>query len=192
MKKTDKKHFKKLYDSKIKKLSISLNPQEKSILDSMMQKEEWENVGGFIKFKLFGLKYEKKYHNAIASADEELLKKILINLMSDLNNQIDYINAKYTNELEHLKMTTQMVDAKSISKWVSLLKQWNDNVEKKTEQLFEDCKLLLSRMDIIVEKKKQDYLRSLPDSVLEEHIRNWNDTTSPEFQEYVRRQYEKK
>lgn len=192
MKKTDKKHFKKLYDSKIKKLSISLSPQEKSLLDAMMKKEEWENVGGFIKYKLFGLSYEKKYHNAINTADEELLKKILINLMSDLNNQLDYINAKYTKELETLKMTTQMVDAKSISKWVALLKQWNDNVEKKTEQIFEDCKLLLSRMDIIVEKKKQDYLRNLPDSVLEEHIRNWNDTTSPEFQEYVRRQYEKK
>ena len=192
MKKTDKKHLKKLYDSKIKKLSISLNPQEKSILDSMMQKEEWGNAGGFIKFKLFGLKYEKKYHNAIASADEELLKKILINLMSALDDQLDYINAKYTRELELLKVSTAMIDAKAISKWVSLLKQWNDSVERKTNQLFYDCKLLLSRMDIIVEKKKQDYLRNLPDSVLEEHIRNWNDTTSPEFQEYVRRQYEKK
>ena len=192
MKKADRKHFRKLYDSKIQKLSISLNPIEKSLLDSMMQKEGWENTGGFIKFKLFGLKYEKKYHRAIASANEETLKKILINLMSDLDDQLDYINAKYTRELETLKMTTQMVDAKSISKWVALLKQWNDNVEKKTEQIFEDCKLLLSRMDIIVEKKKQDYLRNLPDSVLEEHIRNWNDTTSPEFQEYVRRQYEKK
>lgn len=169
-----------------------MNPTEKSLLDAMMKKEEWENVGGFIKYKLFGLSYEKKYHNAINTADEELLKKILINLMSDLNNQLDYINAKYTKELETLKMTIPMVDAKSISKWVALLKQWNDNVEKKTEQIFEDCKLLLSRMDIIVEKKKQDYLRNLPDSVLEEHIRNWNDTTSPEFQEYVRRQYEKK
>lgn len=192
MKKTDKKHFKKLYDSKKKLVGISMNPTEKSLLDAMMKKEEWENVGGFIKYKLFGLSYEKKYHNTINTADEELLKKILINLMSDLNNQLDYINAKYTQELETLKMTTQMVDAKSISKWVALLKQWNDNVEKKTEQIFEDCKLLLSRMDIIVEKKKQDYLRSLPDSVLESHIRNWNDTTSPEFQEYVRRQYEKK
>lgn len=192
MKKTDKKHFKKLYDSKKKLVGISMNPTEKSLLDAMMKKEEWENVGGFIKYKLFGLSYEKKYHNAINTADEELLKKILINLMSDLNNQLDYINAKYTKELETLKMTTQMVDAKSISKWVALLKQWNDNVEKKTEQIFEDCKLLLSRMDIIVEKKKQDYLRNLPDSVLEEHIRNWHDTTSPEFQEYVRRQYEKK
>jgi hypothetical protein len=191
MKKTDKKHFKKLYDSKKKLVGISMNPTEKSLLDAMMKKEEWENVGGFIKYKLFGMRYEKKYHNAINTADEELLKKILINLMSDLNNQLDYINAKYTKELETLKMTTQMVDAKSISKWVALLKQWNDNVEKKTEQIFEDCKLLLSRMDIIVEKKKQDYLRNLPDSVLEEHIRNWNDTTSPEFQEYVRRQYEK-
>ena len=192
MKKTDKKHFKKLYDSKKKLVGISMNPTEKSLLDAMMKKEEWENVGGFIKYKLFGLSYEKKYHNAINTADEELLKKILINLMSDLNNQLDYINAKYTKELEALKMTTQMVDAKSISKWVALLKQWNDNVEKKTEQIFEDCKLILSRMDIMVEKKKQDYLRNLPDSVLEEHIRNWNDTTSPEFQEYVRRQYEKK
>jgi hypothetical protein len=192
MNKSDRKHFRKLYDSKIQKLSISLNPIEKSLLDSMMQKEEWENAGGFIKYKLFGLNYEKKYHRAIASANEETLKKILINLMSDLDDQLDYINAKYTRELELLKVSTAMIDAKSISKWVALLKQWNDNVEKKTEQIFEDCKLLLSRMDIIVEKKKQDYLRSLPDSVLEEHIRNWNDTTSPEFQEYVRRQYEKK
>lgn len=192
MKKADRKHFRKLYDSKIQKLSISLNPIEKSLLDSMMQKEGWENTGGFIKFKLFGLKYDKKYYSAIASANEETLKKILINLMSDLDDQLEYINAKYTRELELLKVSTAMIDAKAISKWVSLLKQWNDNVEKKTEQIFEDCKLLLSRMDIIVEKKKQDYLRNLPDSVLEEHIRNWNDTTSPEFQEYVRRQYEKK
>jgi hypothetical protein len=25
----------------------------------MMKKEEWENVGGFIKYKLFGFDYEK-------------------------------------------------------------------------------------------------------------------------------------
>lgn len=192
MKKTDKKHFKKLYDSKIKKLSISLSPTEKSLLDSMMKKEEWENAGGFIKYKLFGFDYEKKYRNAINNADEELLKKILINLMTDLNDQLDYINARYTKELEILKQTTAMVDAKSISKWVSLLKQWNDNVERKTDQLFNDCKLLLSRMDILIEKKQQDYLRSLPDSVLAEYVRNWNDTTSPEVLEYIRRKEEKR
>ena len=192
MKKTDKKHFKKLYDSKIKKLSISLSPTEKSLLDSMMKKEEWENVGGFIKYKLFGFDYEKKYRNAINNADEDLLKKILINLMTDLNDQLDYINARYTKELEALKQSTAMVDAKSISKWVSLLKQWNDNVEKKTEQLYNDCKLLLNRMDILVEKKQQDYLRSLPDSVLAEYVRDWNDTTSPEVLEYIRRKEEKR
>lgn len=192
MKKTDKKHFKKLYDSKKKLVGISMNPTEKSLLDSMMKKEEWENVGGFIKYKLFGFDYEKKYRNAINNADEDLLKKILINLMTDLNDQLDYINARYTKELELLKQTTAMVDAKSISKWVSLLKQWNDNVEKKTDQLFNDCKLLLNRMDILVEKKQQDYLRSLPDSVLEQYVRDWNDTTSPEVLEYIRRKEEKR
>lgn len=192
MKKTDKKHFKKLYDSKKKLVGISMNPTEKSLLDSMMKKEEWENVGGFIKYKLFGFDYEKKYRNAINNADEDLLKKILINLMTDLNDQLDYINARYTKELELLKQTMAMVDAKSISKWVSLLKQWNDNVEKKTDQLYNDCKLLLSRMDILVEKKQQDYLRSLPDSVLEQYVRDWNDTTSPEVLEYIRRKEEKR
>ncbi len=192
MKKTDKKHFKKLYDSKKKLVGISMNPTEKSLLDSMMQKEEWENVGGFIKYKLFGFDYEKKYRNAINNADEDLLKKILINLITDLNDQLDYINARYTKELEALKQSTAMVDAKSISKWVSLLKQWNDNVEKKTEQLYNDCKLLLNRMDILVEKKQQDYLRSLPDSVLAEYVRDWNDTTSPEVLEYIRRKEEKR
>lgn len=192
MKKTDKKHFKKLYDSKKKLVGISMNPTEKSLLDSMMKKEEWENVGGFIKYKLFGFDYEKKYRIAINNADEDLLKKILINLMTDLNDQLDYINARYTKELELLKQTTAMVDAKSISKWVSLLKQWNDNVEKKTDQLFNDCKLLLNRMDILVEKKQQDYLRSLPDSVLEQYVRDWNDTTSPEVFEYIRRKEEKR
>lgn len=112
--------------------------------------------------------------------------------MNDLNNQLDYINAKYTKELEILKQTTAIVDAKSISKWVSLLKQWNDNVEKKTDQLYNDCKLLLSRMDILVEKKQQDYLRSLPDSILAEYVRDWNDTTSPEVLEYIRRKEEKR
>lgn len=187
MKKSDKNHFKKLYDSKKKRLTISMNPHEKSLLDSMMQKEEWENVGGFIKYKLFGRDTKYKYRKVIEGADETLLKKTLIHLMEDLNDQLDYLNAKLTKELEDLKISTAMVDAKAISKWVSLIKTWNDSVWKKTDMLFRDCQAILKRMDIIVERKRQDYLRSLPDSVLEEHIRNWNDTSSPEVIEYLRR-----
>lgn len=191
MKEKDRKYFKKIYDSKKKLVGISMNPHEKSLLDAMMQKDDWENVGGFIKYKLFGLDYQKKYKKSIQEADCDLLKKILINLIEDLNNQLDYINAKFTSELEELKKTTAMVDAKSISKWVSLLKNWNESVENKSDLLFNDCKFLLERMDIIVEKKKQDYLRNLPDSILEQYARNWDDTTSPEFQEYVRRMHER-
>lgn len=192
MKEKDRKYFKKVYDSKKKLVGISMNPHEKSLLDAMMQKDDWENVGGFIKYKLFGFDYKKKYKKTIQEADEELIKKILINLIGDLNDQLDYINAKFSSELEDLKKTTAMIDAKSISKWVSLIKNWNDSVENKTDMIFNDCKLLLQRMDIIVERKKQDYLRSLPDSVLEQYARNWDDTTSPEVFEYIRRQEEKR
>ena len=191
MKKKEKKEFKKFYDSKKKRLTVSLNPKEKSLLDSMMKKDDWENVSGFVKYKLFGFTYEKKYRNAINSADEELLKKILINLISDLNDHLDYINARFSRELELLKETEAMINARAISKWVSLLKNWNDSIEQKTERLFYDYKYLLARVDVIVEKKKQDYLRSIPESVLEVYARNWNDTNSPELLEYIRRKEER-
>lgn len=190
MKKTDKKHFKKLYDSKKKLVGISMNPQEKSLLDSMMQKDDWENVSGFIKYKLFGASPEYRYKKCIENADEQLLQKILVNLMSDLNDQFDYINAKFTTELEDLKKTIPMDSPRSISKWVSLMKSWSDSLDKKNEMIFRDCQLILSRMNIIVERKQQDYLRNLPQSVLDEHVRNWDDTTSPEFLEAIRRKEE--
>ena len=188
----EKKRFKRIYDSKKKRLTISMNPYELSILDAMLQQEDWENVGGFIKYKLFGLNYKKKFENTVRSADEEMLKKTLINLFSNLDDQLDYINARNTRELEELKRTTPMVDAKTVSKWVSLLNNWNESVESKTTALLNDLQLILKRLDIIVEKKKQDYLRSLPDSVLEEHARNWDDTSSPELIEYTRRMLERK
>lgn len=77
MKKTDKKHFKKLYDSKKKLVGISMNPTEKSLLDAMMKKEEWENVGGFIKYKLFGLSYEKNIITQSILQTRNYLKKSL-------------------------------------------------------------------------------------------------------------------
>ena len=191
MKKQERKRFKKIYDSKKVLVGISMNPEEKSILDAMMQKEEWENTGGFIKYKLFGLDYKKRFKNTVETADEDLLKKILINLFTDLNAQLDYINIRNTRELEDLKRTTPMVDTKTISKWVSLLNNWNEAVENKTSALLNDLQLVLKRMDIVVERKKQDYLKSLPDSVLEEQVRNWDDTSSPEFLEYTRRMLER-
>lgn len=188
----EKRRFKRIYDSKKKRLTISMNPYELSILDAMLQQEDWENVGGFIKYKLFGLNYKKKFENMVRSADEEILKKTLINIFSNLNDQLDYINARNARELEDLKRTTPMVDTKTVSKWVSLLNNWNESVESKTTAILDDLQLILKRMDILVEKKKQDYLRSLPDSVLEEHARNWDDTSSPELIEYTRRMLERK
>ena len=83
-----------------------------------------------------------------------------------------------------------MVDRKSVSKWVSLLNNWNISVENKIASLMCDLSLMLKRMDIIIERKERDNLREMPDSVLEEYARNWDDTSSPEFLEYTRRMLE--
>jgi hypothetical protein len=80
-----------------------------------------------------------------------------------------------------------MVNSMAVSKWMSLLARWVDAVEDNTEMLFRDCALILRRLDAIGEQEKLDYLKTLPDSVLLEHVNNWNDTSSPEYMEYLRR-----
>lgn len=187
MKSEDKKRFKKLYDSKKVRITVSMNPYEVSLLESMMKEDDWENTGGFIKYKVFGLDYKKEYNKMIKKADQATLQKTIVNLMSDFNNHIDYSNARFHKELTELKKKSEMLDAKAVSKWVALVKSWNDIVERKTSSLLRDCQEILKRMDIIVERKQADYLRSLPDSVLEEYKRDWEDTNSPEFMEAVRR-----
>ena len=186
----DKKRFKKVYDAKKVRVTVSMNPYEKSLLDIMMFREGWKNVGGFIKHKLFGLDYTTSFKDTIASADEAELQRILINLFSHLSDQLGYVNRRYEEELVDLKRTP-MVDRKSVSKWVSLLDKWNISVENKIASLLYDLSLMLKRMNIIVERKHQDELRGMPDSVLEQFARDWNDTSSPEFLEYTRRMLER-
>lgn len=185
-----KKRFKKLYDAQKVRISISMNPYEKSILDTMMYREGWKNVGGFMKYKLLGLDYTERFNDTVAEAEEAELQRILVNLFSHLSDQLDYVNRRYEEELVDLKRTTPMVDRKSVSKWVSLLNNWNISVENKIASLMCDLSLMLKRMDIIIERKERDNLREMPDSVLEEYARNWDDTSSPEFLEYTRRMLE--
>ena len=186
-----KKRFKKLYDAQKVRISVSMNPYEKSILDTMMYREGWKNVGGFMKYKLLGLDYTERFNDTVAEAEEAELQRILVNLISHLRDQLDFVNRRNEEELVDLKRTTPMVDRKSVSKWVSLLNNWNISVENKIASLMCDLSLMLKRMDIIIERKERDNLREMPDSVLEEYARNWDDTSSPEFLEYTRRMLER-
>lgn len=186
----DKKRFKKLYDAKKVRITVSMNQYEKSILDLMMHREGCRNVCGFVKSKLFGQDYTARFNDIIASADGEELKRTLVNIFSHLTDQLDYINSRYEKELEDLKKTTPMVNKKTVSAWVSLLDGWNKAVEIKTNAVLGDLGLILARMRII-DMKKQDYLKRMPDSILDKHVRNWDDTSSPEFIEYTRRMLER-
>lgn len=69
--------------------------------------------------------------------------------------------------------------------WMKELKQQESNLEYKVEKL-------LQQFGIIMEKEQADPIRSLPQSIIDQHMANWNDTTSPEFMEGIRRKEEKK
>jgi hypothetical protein len=192
MKEKSKKEMRKVYDRNRSMLYMRLNPMEMSLLNSMMKDDDWSNMSGFIKYKLFGDRPEEKYVRKLKNIESEKdIQLVLKNLMSQMNDQIDYINIRFNREIDEFKEAVEGMDPKSVNKWMNTISSWQRELQAKTDQIFFDCQTILKRMDIIVERKKQDELRNMPQSILDEYVKNWNDTTSPYMMEAARRSMEK-
>ena len=146
-----------------------------------------------MKYKLFGLDSEETFQKrlkAITKVDD--IKIILKNEIEELNNAIDYINLRFNREIDAFqKECTNPLDKHSISRRVEILHDWQISLQRKTDKMFMDLQTILERMDIVVERKRQEELRLMPQSQLDEYVRNWDDTTSPEIHEAGRRMLER-
>lgn len=192
-KKSPKDNLKKEYNKRRKLVSIMFNSSEQSLLEIEMKKVQATATASFIKYKLFGMDSEEKFQrklNAIATNDD--IKIILKNEIEELNNAIDYINLRFNREIDSFEQEYgNSTDQRTIAKRVAILNDWQVSLQNKTDKIFLDLQTILKRMDIIVERKKQENLRAMPQSLLDEYVKNWNDTTSPEVHEAGRRMLER-
>ena len=189
----DKKYLKKEYDKRRIIVPMSLNSSEQSMLEIEMKKVKATVMSSFMKYKLFGLDSEETFQKrlkAITKVDD--IKIILKNEIAELNNAIDYINLRFNREIDAFqKECTNPLDKHSISRRVEILHDWQISLQRKTDKMFMDLQTILKRMDIVVERKRQEELRLMPQSQLDEYVRNWDDTTSPEIHEAGRRMLER-
>ena len=79
----EKEYFKAANKSKI---NIRLNAQLRSILQSQMLKEGWNNITTYIKFKLFGLEPDEKLDAIIQEKDPATMALLLRNQLMELTN----------------------------------------------------------------------------------------------------------
>lgn len=172
-------------------LTLRLSHSETSVLEKLMEKEEWTNRSGFIKYKIFGDSEEYQYKKMLESGEPSDIIKVIVNLMSELNRQIDYINYRFDSELIEFKKKIEEFDETKAKQWLAFLQEWKNGLQAKTDEIFFDCQTILKAINIKIERKDYKDVSKLPDYVLDRFAKDWNDTTSPERKERGRRLMEK-
>lgn len=173
--------------------AIRLSAKELTVIQAMMKDEDWTNVSGFIKYKVFGFTPETAYKKLLDSGKPEDFINVLTNQLDTLNRNIDYINFRFDQELLEFKkkINSKEFDEKDRAKWMALLSGWTTRLQEKNEEIFCDCQAILKAINVNVERKDYKDITMVPDYVIEKAGRDWNDNYSPEAQEHQRRVIEK-
>lgn len=125
----DKKNYYKVQDRKT--IKIRVNVAERSLLESMMREADWQNVSGFIKFKLFGQAPEQRLDEIIESKNRDDIVAILRNCVLELAEQHIYVLGRYNKDMGQL-YREEGVDVKS---WVGATNRWHAELVKRTQEM---------------------------------------------------------
>ena len=115
---------------------LRLNYKEKTLLKQMMEADDWENVSGFIKYKLFGFdenpKYKRKLKKGTATDYAIALREIGFEIVKKFDYLI-YLYNKNTNQL----WREEGVDMKA---WIKTTKIPFERAEKAVLEYLSDVK----------------------------------------------------
>lgn len=169
---------------------LRLNPEEKTVLDSLMRSDGWENAAGFAKDKIFGNRVNIEYQKIIRKAEPADVLSLVQNLMDNLVKQLAYTNYCLEHELQEIKKNSD--EGEDLNrKLVRRLGKYSQDVLDSTGRVIGDFEEVLRRLDLKVERRKVDDVELLPDSVIEHALDDWEKTQTPEAFEAVRRAFSK-
>lgn len=131
----DKKKYYKMTD-KAKRVVVRLSPDERTLLETMMRSEEWENVSGFIKSKLFGRDPEKKVEQLINRKDTDELVILLRNYIFELTDQLCYFKERYEKDMAQL-WQEEGVD---VEEWMRKTNRWYSEAAKASQETLTICR----------------------------------------------------
>lgn len=185
------KDFKKKRDKASNIVTLRFSHSESAVLEKMMEKEEWSNRSGFIKYKIFGESEEYQYNKMLESGEPGDIQKVLVSLMTELNKQIDYLNYRFDSEIIDLKKKTEKFDETKVKQWVAFLQEWKAGLLDKTDDIFFDCQTILRAINLDIERMDFKDIRKLPDYILDKLDSETSNMDSPEMQEKARRLFAK-
>ncbi len=165
-------------------VKLRLSPTERVLLKDMMKKEDWLNVSGFIKHRIFGDNPDNAYRRIIKRSTPEDVQLLMRELLGELATQIGYLNYRFGYETDQLDKINDK--EKKAAKRASLVKLWKEAVVSRTDAIYEDCEQILRHLSVNVDGLRQNDIRNIPDDILEKMV-DWDDTSSPVAIELGRR-----
>ena len=132
--KSEQKEIRKQYMKTVNKnrAIIRMSPEEKTLLQEEMRQNGWDNLSGFIKYKLFGLDPDRKIESLIKSGNPDSIALLLRNQLMDLTSQYIYIRSRYDRDMSQL-YREEGVDLK---RWSKATNKWHAALVKATNASF--------------------------------------------------------
>lgn len=182
---SSKKNDSPKYTANRKVVCISFSTKEQALLEKKMHDEDWSNTGGFIKNTLFGDDIDEVYQNMLSESDKDGILIIMKVLLENFSDELIYSNYRMRDifEFYEKKSMNSALEIKNFKR----VGMWRNNLEKKIDNLLRDVRLLLHHYDVDIKGHENDKIRGLPQKLIDEKLKNWDDNQSPEIIEHARR-----
>lgn len=121
-----------------------LSSTEYSLLQNQMQQEGWDNISGFIRYKLLGLNPEAKVERTFKKQSPDEIGRIFSNSVLELAGNYIYIRQRYERDMQQLYKE----DGVDIKKWIAATNQPIKDLSKKTETVLNYCRVFAGMLGL--------------------------------------------
>lgn len=143
------KNYHKIRDKGV--IKLRLNAREKALLESTMRTEEWENISGFIKYKLFGWNPEEKLKNRLKKGDKETILSVLKNELEELNKNFAYIRFRYDKDMAVLYKEEVLV----ARQWAKATNENHIKLLQKIEDIEDAYRIIMKALGLKFYREEQ-------------------------------------
>lgn len=160
-----KKLLKQKYDKKLERLALNFNEEERAVLEKMRLKEDWENISGYIKYKIFGYDTETEYKKLLTTRKKEDIYIVMKSLMDALNKNLEYLRYKINTEIDRFNKQHSDYEQQLAIKAAEALELYNRKTGTNVKFKMEDLAYTIARLDRIDVKKQIGILNNWRESI---------------------------
>ena len=127
-----------------KVVRVRMNANERTILENDMRKIGFQNVSGYIKYKVLGIDPDRKIEETIKRKSPEELTILLRNAVLDLTECFIYVRMRYEKDMNQLWKE----EGVNLTKWIAATNHWQSETSKRMEELLNTVRSIAAKLGL--------------------------------------------